>query len=395
MYTPYLMSAYATALLVALMAFVVLRRTTPHLRGLGHLQRFVICGLVALGLFALRGRIPILLTVVAANFVLFVGVLSLYGAATEILEVRKRALPWLLALCAAALPAMLWFTYAQNSTNGRLEIHCVVLFAVFTVTSSLLFRHKPAALRYATRACAWLMGAGAGLNAGWALYGLLARPNPNMMHLDAVDAGFSYLTLVLGLGNAVALAWLSLCAHRQELQVTAQTDALTGLLNRGAFEEILRRELGRSERSQARLGMLLLDVDYFKLVNDAHGHLVGDDVLRRISDALRVGTRPADVLARFGGEEFVILLRNTVLDVAEEVAERLRADIAALTDLPGSVNLTASFGVAVSQPGETAGQFLVRVDEALYRSKREGRNLVRVDRPVDGESQGIRVVARS
>jgi diguanylate cyclase (GGDEF)-like protein len=185
---------------------------------------------------------------------------------------------------------------------------------------------------------------------------------------------------MLGLGNVVALAWLSLSAHRHELEVVAQTDSLTGLLNRGAFEEILRRELKNPASPGWRVALLLIDVDYFKQVNDAHGHLVGDDVLRRIGAALRLGIRPSDVLARFGGEEFVILLHDACLESAEEVAERLRGDIAALDDLPQRVSLTASFGVAASVLGESATEFLLRADEALYRSKREGRNLVRVDR---------------
>jgi diguanylate cyclase (GGDEF)-like protein len=137
---------------------------------------------------------------------------------------------------------------------------------------------------------------------------------------------------------------------------------------------------------------MLIDIDFFKQVNDAHGHLVGDDVLRRIGTALRLGTRPSDVLARFGGEEFVILLRDAGAMQAEEVAQRLRADIAALTDLPGRVNLTASFGVAVSQPGDSTGELLRRADEALYRSKRGGRNLVSVAASGARDSTTLRIV---
>jgi diguanylate cyclase (GGDEF)-like protein len=176
----------------------------------------------------------------------------------------------------------------------------------------------------------------------------------------------------------VSLAWLSLCVHRQDLQIVAQTDALTGLLNRGAFEECLRRELAAGPAQGSILGLMLVDIDYFKQVNDEHGHLAGDDVLRRISTTLRAGIRPTDVLARFGGEEFVVLLHGAGAAQSEEVAERLRATIEALVNLPGDVRLTASFGVAVSQPADSVHSLLVRADEALYRSKRDGRNLVRV-----------------
>lgn len=158
----------------------------------------------------------------------------------------------------------------------------------------------------------------------------------------------------------------------------AQTDVLTGLLNRRAFEEILRRELLRCQRQSSSMGLLIIDLDYFKQVNDSLGHFAGDDVLRRIAMVLRDGTRPSDVLARYGGEEFVVLLRNTGEQESETAAERIRTQIANLAGLPGSVRLTASIGVAISQPGDIATDFLLRSDEALYHSKRRGRNQVSV-----------------
>jgi diguanylate cyclase (GGDEF)-like protein len=394
MYTPYLMSAYAAALLIVLLGFRVIRRNISDLRGIVWLQGFIVCGLCGLVMFALRSRAPAFLTVISANFVLFAGLLCLYCAAAAILNVRRRQLPWLIGICVAGLPPFLWFTYGLDSELARLEIHCIVSIAIFSVTASLLFRRGRAELRYPAQACGWMMVATVAVNVLWGLYGLLFQPHPNFLHPDAVHAGFSYLTMILGMSNVVGLAWLSFCVHRQELQIVAQTDSLTGLLNRGAFEEILRRELVRSSSSErpTGLGMMLIDIDFFKQVNDAHGHLVGDDVLRRVGAALRLGIRPSDVLARFGGEEFVILLRDAGLQAVEEVAERLRRDVASLENLPGSVNLTASFGVAVSAPGELAGEFLVRADDALYRSKREGRNLVRVDRGESRLSAGLHVV---
>lgn len=380
MYTPYLMCAYAAALLMVLLGFEVIRRSAPDLRGLRDLRRFILCGLCGLLLLALRLRAPAILTTVAANYLLFAGAIFLYCAAAEILEAGRRFLSWAVAVCAAALPPFLWFTYGSNSAAGRREIHCVVLAAIFAMVSITLFRQGRAGLRYPARACGWLANGAIGVNIAWGTLGAAYGRNPNFLHPDMVDAGFSYLSMIVALSNVVGLAWLSLCVHRQELQETAQTDSLTGLLNRGAFEEILRREMRRCEQSRSLLGMVLLDIDYFKQVNDEHGHLVGDDVLRRIGSALRVGTRPSDVLARFGGEEFVILLRDASLEQSEEVAERLRRDIEALRDLPACVSLTASFGVAVNLPGESAGAFLHRADQALYRSKRDGRNLVTVHR---------------
>jgi diguanylate cyclase (GGDEF)-like protein len=205
----------------------------------------------------------------------------------------------------------------------------------------------------------------------------------NFVHPDLINVGFSYLSMVLALAVVIGLLWLALTVHRQALHKMAQTDSLTSLLNRRAFEEILRRDLMRSDRSGSSMGIMLIDLDYFKQVNDSLGHFAGDDVLRRIALVLRDGTRPSDVLARYGGEEFVVLLRNAGVAESMTAAERIRTQIAGLAGLPGSVSLTASIGVAVSLPKDTATDFLLRADEALYRSKREGRNLVSLYRESD------------
>jgi len=225
------------------------------------------------------------------------------------------------------------------------------------------------------------------MQAAWAVCELLYQRNPNFLHPDLMNVGFSYGAMILGLATVVGLVWLALSLHRLDLNKLAHTDALTGLLNRRAFEEILRRELLRCERGGTVLGIMLIDLDFFKQVNDSLGHFAGDDVLRRIAGVLRDGTRPSDVLARYGGEEFVVLLRNAGTEESQAAAERIRVKIAALAGLPGSVTLTASIGVAVSQPQETATEFLLRSDEALYQSKRRGRNLVSLYRDSRPESR--------
>ena len=379
MYTPYLMFAYAATLVLVVLGFGAVRSSIPGLRGLMHLRRHVLCALGAVILLGLRARIPLFVSEIIPNLVLFAGALFLYRAVTEILDVRPRLLRGAIACCAAVAPVIVWFTYVRQSEVGRLETHCAVLIALLATSAATLFRESRPVVRAPGWACARLLVATMVVNAAWGAYGLLSPQTPDFMHPDAVHAGFSYLVMLLTLGNVIGLGWLSFCVHREELKTLAQTDALTGLLNRGAFEDLLRRELHRCERDRQSVSLILLDLDYFKQVNDEHGHMVGDDVLRRVGMMLRAGTRPSDVLARFGGEEFVILLQDAAPRPAEQVAERLRADMAALDDLPRDLSLTGSFGVAVSSRGETASELLARADEALYRSKREGRNLVRVD----------------
>jgi diguanylate cyclase (GGDEF)-like protein len=204
--------------------------------------------------------------------------------------------------------------------------------------------------------------------------------------MDLIQSGFTYLNLVLNAAGGFGLTWLALGIHRRDLHHIAQTDSLTGLLNRRAFEEILARELLRASHAAKPLSILMLDIDRFKQVNDEWGHQAGDEVIRRVGEALRSHMRPADALSRFGGEEFVILLRDASVDQSEEAASRLRAQIASLDGLPGSVQVTVSIGVAASHTDDTPGELLRRCDEALYRSKRGGRDRVTVDQSVPGRA---------
>ncbi|MFP5230500.1 MAG: diguanylate cyclase [Acidobacteriota bacterium] len=387
MYTPFLMCGYAAALLLMLFGFRGIRRSTPDLRGSRQLSWFILCALFGVLLMGLRPWTPTLLSLVAANFLLFAGAVFIYMATARILDTDPHIFPWPTGILIVALPLFIWFTYANNQVFARLVIHAVVLNAIFLSAAAMLFRkrHTPET-RQPARACAWLLIFASFLQVAWCVFEFrMPAEQMNFVHPDLINVGFSYLSMVLALATVIGLLWLALTVHRVALNKMAQTDSLTGLLNRRAFEDILRRELLRADRSGSTTGIMLIDLDYFKQVNDSLGHLAGDDVLQRIALVLRDGTRPSDVLARYGGEEFVILLRNAGVHESMMAAERIRSLIAGMSGLPGSVNLTASIGVAVSQAHDTATEFLLRADEALYRSKREGRNLVSVYRESDDE----------
>jgi len=389
MYTPFLMCGYAAALVLMLVGFRGVRRSTPDLRGSRQLTWFILCALSGILLMGLRPWFPGFLSIVVSNFLLFVGGLFLYLAAADILERKWRIFPWPAGICILAAPPFVWFSYVHDDVVARLIVHAIVLGAIFVTTSVMLFRQKEPEIRQPARACAWLLILATCLQGAWCLFAFRLGPkHTDFIHPDLINVGFSYLSMVLGLATVIGLLWLALTVHRLELHKIAQTDSLTGLMNRRAFEEILRRELMRCDRAGGSIGIMLIDLDYFKQVNDSLGHFAGDDVLKRIAVVLRDGTRPSDVLARYGGEEFVVLLRQVGIDEARIAAERIRLLIANLSELPGSVTLTASIGVAVSQLKETATEFLFRADEALYCSKREGRNQVSVHREADEEWEG-------
>jgi two-component system cell cycle response regulator len=161
----------------------------------------------------------------------------------------------------------------------------------------------------------------------------------------------------------------------------AITDALTGLFNRRYMETHLATLMEQAASRGKPLALLILDIDYFKSINDGHGHDAGDDVLREFSLRIRKSIRNIDLACRYGGEEFVIVMPETDIAVAAMVAERIRRRIAtepfAIQEGARNLDVTISIGIAaLAGPTDTAAAVLKRADTALYRAKRDGRNRV-------------------
>lgn len=160
----------------------------------------------------------------------------------------------------------------------------------------------------------------------------------------------------------------------------ALTDPLTGMNNRRGAEDAMQREIGRSRRMNSALSVAMFDIDSFKALNDKYGHAAGDTVLRDVSNVLRTAARVSDLAARWGGEEFLVILPDVSLDGAVRFAERVRSRIEQLT-FPQGFSVTISAGIAQYRPGEAVHLFLERADEHLYRAKAEGRNRVSAESP--------------
>jgi diguanylate cyclase (GGDEF)-like protein len=163
-----------------------------------------------------------------------------------------------------------------------------------------------------------------------------------------------------------------------ELERVSVTDRLTGLSNRLRLDQALDEELSQFGRHSTIFSVVLLDIDHFKVVNDSHGHLVGDRVLIQMAQLLGQRARLSDVAGRWGGEEFLIVCRHTKLAEAKALAEELRQMVAA-HDFQPIGNKTCSFGVTSARLGDTPTSIIARVDGALYRAKDNGRNRVEVD----------------
>ena len=173
--------------------------------------------------------------------------------------------------------------------------------------------------------------------------------------------------------------------YHSQLYKQAISDSLTGLANRGYFQNELSKCISRSTRYKRVFSVMLLDIDFFKKVNDAHGHEVGDTVLKTVADILMNNVRDHDVAARFGGEEFIILLAETELHGAAITAERIRVAIAGFDFTPTGCQhgLTVSIGIGeFPSTGMEAEELLQRIDTALYEAKTSGRNRVCIAKPL-------------
>jgi diguanylate cyclase (GGDEF)-like protein len=212
---------------------------------------------------------------------------------------------------------------------------------------------------------------------------LLERPERGWRdEIDLVVDGFRTLQsglrgYIANLDEMVAQRTAELNEAMASIQRLSMTDSLTGCFNRRLFNERIVQELERAERYGRPLSLIFCDIDYFKRVNDQHGHLVGDQVLQAVSASFTRNLRSeVDWVARYGGEEFVLVLPETALAEAIATAERLRLVIeceVSVAALP-ALRVTASFGVAQFVPADTPVSLLQRADEMVYQAKAEGRN---------------------
>jgi diguanylate cyclase (GGDEF)-like protein len=169
----------------------------------------------------------------------------------------------------------------------------------------------------------------------------------------------------------------------RQAERNAHTDALTGLGNRHWMRTMFEREVMRTLHAKKDLCLMMIDVDNFKAFNDKYGHISGDRVLVAVADALREFLRPTDLVARFGGDEFAVLLPDLKVNQARQTAERIRQQVAALSPSSLGTAITISIGIADRNDHDDVGTLVQRADAALYDAKDAGRNRVVVASALD------------
>lgn len=192
--------------------------------------------------------------------------------------------------------------------------------------------------------------------------------NKRFSEQDLAQIEYLLCTLVYPLRNAL---------HYRDAIAAAHRDPLTGIGNRAALESSMAREVSLALRHKQPLAAMVIDIDWFKKVNDRHGHAIGDAVLRSVARVIAAELRGDDLLFRFGGEEFVVLLRGTRLEGALVAAERIRAAVESATCACEGKDIQVTVSVGVATLGEESSEHLFdRADHALYQAKQQGRNRV-------------------
>lgn len=371
-----LLAGYAVTLALFVFGCLVIERSAIGLKGVRSLKAAfgVACAGIVFALF--RSLAPPIFSIVIPPLAIFSALVLTHQAINDVLDLNRRYLPLSVALGLAALIGLVTFTLIHPNVDLRIYTMDTADALQAGLSLVVLFRCRNSKLRFPIRTTGYLIAGILMLHLLRIVRTIVLSPGVDITQLGTLDAFFIFFNFILGLSAALSLIWLSFCVQRNKLEALALTDGLTGLLNRRAFEETLQREMVYSQLHSKCTGLVLIDLDLFKSVNDDHGHPVGDEVIRRISSALETGTRGSDALARFGGEEFIMMLHDTDLPQALMVAERVRQKVESLRGLPAGVHITASIGVAVSSSTDTPESLLKKADDALYDSKRSGRNTV-------------------
>lgn len=356
---------------MALVMYMLKRNYPPSIKGLGEwaaaLLAMFLGGLLVWG----KGVLPDLLSVSVSTLLLWSGLYVAYAGTQRFLGIVPRPRRWML-LIAAVLLVQIWFNLVHPEYRARIALSAAMVALLTGVHAWLLAQQRP--YTYSKVMAITVLTV---LTAIQLLRLLTAHQLP--AGADFFDAGLIQqiyfnsfaISMLLYSISAVLMATDRL---RAELEELAAHDSLTGAYTRRHMNEACLQELERCRRHGHVMSLLLMDLDHFKAINDSYGHQCGDRALMEFASQVKTLLRRSDQLGRFGGEEFVLLLPETPLDVALTVAERIRAMIDQSTREP---HYTVSIGVTTNQLAhDNLDTLLARADSALYRAKAQGRNRV-------------------
>ncbi len=332
-------------------------------------------------LFLLRGRIPDLFSIVIANVLVLAGFIMIAKGIRNFFETPPLySKPFIFFSLIVYGSAFLWFTYIDDDLFVRTMLFSISGLLVFTDTLFILFRHLQRGPGVIILIIA--MGLMVASRLLRILFILIGYDTPDTIFEESISQLLIFTTPYFAIPIAT-LAFVVLAYDRLtfNLNQLLRFDELTGCLNKKTFLEEAEREISRALRYIQPTTFLIIDIDNFKAINDQYGHLYGDIVLKKISDQIRQSLRESDTAARFGGDEFLVLLPATKITVAEKISTRIIESIQQQFDPP----LSVSIGIAALEDETDSLHFiLARADKALYQSKKNGKNryMVHTDKDV-------------
>lgn len=366
--------------------FFGMKRTYPILRGVNTIALSFLLGVPGSFLLGSRGSIPDFLSITVAYCFIFGSFAFLYRGILRFLGSRKSAvLP--LAVSVLALAVLFYFSEIQNDSVPRIVVISFTIGLVRGLIAIELFRKSPSFPSPQTMrffAAAMSIFAAVTVNCGIVtmFHGAPANAFENSFTTTSTLFFGMVFICVTGLFLLVLASSELIARSRDE----SQKDSLCGAFNRRGIEAKLAGELKFIQRAKNRLSIALVDVDYFKAINDIHGHAAGDTALRDVAETITTHLRGRDSLGRYGGDEFLLILPQTPVSVALAVTERLSHAVNNLARTEGCIPLTLSIGLTEAVPDDDAVTLIARADKALYQAKSDGRNCRRVV-TADSESE--------
>jgi diguanylate cyclase (GGDEF)-like protein len=360
------------------LAFFGMKRTYPNLRGINTIAiSFLLC-VPGTFLIAERGSVPYFISVVVANTFIFGSFVFLYRGILRFIGSRRSALVPITASC-FAVAILFYYSQIQDKVVPRIVAISLTVGLVRGMIAIELFRKSPTFTSpKAMRLFAACMSLFAAVTVNCGIVSILhGSPNTG---LESNGAGTATLLLsvvalfVTGLFILLLSSSELIAASRDE----SQKDSLSGAFNRRGIEIKLVAELKRLQGGKQKLSIALIDVDYFKSINDIQGHAAGDAALRDVAETISTHLRGRDYLGRYGGDEFLLILPHTPCSIALGVTDRLCNAISNLSLATGSMPLTLSIGLTEAVAEDDAVTLIARADKALYQAKSDGRNCRRV-----------------
>ena len=369
------------ALLLGLYTFLTLINSRLHLtsKGVHWFPIYNLCAFMGAVLIALRGHIPDPISIVAGTVFFPIGYVFLHRSLTEFFDRGAYQSRIQIGLVLIALASAIQYGVLHPNTQIRLIVYSLVLATQVALSARFVFREATGYLRVAGSLMGVVLSMLVANNIIRALGTTVYGAPANYLRSGSLLAWSILEVSVLQGAVTVAFVWMTAATLREDLRQQASTDPLTGVLNRRAVELVAERAIAFSQSNRYPFSVILIDLDRFKQINDSLGHQFGDATLVAVVRCLQRELRKEDILARIGGDEFVVLLSNTNRTAALETAERLRNALEQLTIVHGqtSATISASFGLAQLEHSTRDWDHLIsNCDKALYSVKAGGGNLV-------------------